>query len=310
MDSLSHEARSEFDLVRVNETWKYILRFPIELLKLNVYGFSLLPSSIISKCFHKRQLKYLGLILYLVCFASLGRGYRQFARSLFVHSKQKRKFHGQQLQEVGALTFSLDKHQNKHHGYFLDIGAAYSSKYSNSVALQEMGWSGALVEPNPSFFAELVKFRATADVKVFNCAIGARQGTSKLINAGALSSLANNERVDIYDSLRKEISQKSVEPFFDISILTPNMLLKLSRSPSKINFLSIDTEGSEFEILRTFPFDQYRVDFVACEHNFEWDYLTKIDKFMKINGFKRVMRFWSAQDAWYINLQSQETSPF
>ncbi len=287
------------------EIWNYILRFPIELLKLNVYGFSLLPSSLISRCFHKRHLKYLGIVLYLAFFASLGKNYRQFARSLFRHSKDKRNFFGQQLQEIGALTFSLDKHQNRHLGYFLDIGAAYSSRYSNSAALQEIGWSGALVEPNPSFYAELLKFRATADVKVFNFAIGAKKGTAKLINAGALSSLEENRRVDIYDYLRKEISQKSIEPFFETSILTPSMLLQLSQCPWKINFLSIDTEGSEFEILRTFPFDEYRVNFVACEHNFEWDYLAKIDKFMRSKGFKRVMRFWSAQDAWYMNLQGK-----
>jgi hypothetical protein len=92
----------------------------------------------------------------------------------------------------------------------------------------------------------------------------------------------------------------------DIKMITPNQLLQMSNAPKKINYLSIDTEGLELEILEQFPFHKYEVNFVTCEHNFELDYLEKIDYLMESLGFKRVMKLWSAQDAWYVSTNCNE----
>lgn len=46
-------------------------------------------------------------------------------------------------------------------------------------------------------------------------------------------------------------------------------LLQEHGAPRAIEFMSIDTEGSEYEILRVFPFEQYKFAVIAVEHNFE-----------------------------------------
>ena len=71
-------------------------------------------------------------------------------------------------------------------------------------------------------------------------------------------------------------------------------------SPS---YISVDTEGSEYEILKSFKLDIYRPKVFTIEHNFT-DFQMKIDDLMKSNNYKRIFRELTAFDAWYV---SEET---
>ncbi len=274
----------------------------IECLKKNVYGLSLLPSALISRLFHVKATRYLGFMIFFVLFGMIDKDYRKFSKAILHHLRGKGSFHGQQLQDLAAIAFGLGDEDGSEVKFFLDVGAAYPFKYSNSAELQRLGWHGILIEPNPTLYAELKEVRSTPNVRVFQYAIGESDGISKLINSGPLSSLVRSGNTDIYDELRKEISSNSSNPIVEVNMLTPRKLLQLSDTPKKIQFLSIDTEGHELEILNNFPFDDYDVHFLTCEHNFEWSYLDRIDSLMAENGFRRVMPFWSAQDAWYLKI--------
>ena len=70
-------------------------------------------------------------------------------------------------------------------------------------------------------------------------------------------------------------------------------------APKTIDYLSIDTEGSEFEILRAFDFNAYHIDIVTCEHNFS----TRREDIYQLllgNGYRRVFTSLSQVDDWYI----------
>ena len=45
-------------------------------------------------------------------------------------------------------------------------------------------------------------------------------------------------------------------------------MLDKYNAPKKIDYLSIDTEGSEFDILKNFDFNKYEIKVITCEHNF------------------------------------------
>jgi FkbM family methyltransferase len=242
--------------------------------------------------------------MYLICFVPLGKQYLEFFFFLFRQTKRNNEFHSQQLQDVAALNFNLSKNLATENFYFVDIGAAYPEKYSNSHLLQKKGWSGLLVEPNPELFETLKLSRLSHNVKVAKYAIGSENKKTKLINSGPLSSVARNTRVDIYDQLRIAIAGQSESPIYFVDMLTPSTLLKTLQVPNRIDYLSLDTEGSELEILEVFPFEQYKVNFITCEHNYEWEYIEKIESLMKSKGFRRVLKCWSAQDAWFVNSTS------
>ena len=58
--------------------------------------------------------------------------------------------------------------------------------------------------------------------------------------------------------------------------------------PSVIDFVSLDTEGSELAILKAFPFDQYTVRTVAVEHNFVEPRRTQMRALLEAKGLRHV----------------------
>jgi hypothetical protein len=77
-------------------------------------------------------------------------------------------------------------------------------------------------------------------------------------------------------------------------------LLNQYNSPSIIDYLSIDTEGSEFMILKDFDFSQYRFRIISCEHNYSTN-REKIFKLLTQNGYERIWNEFTQFDDWYIN---------
>jgi hypothetical protein len=76
-------------------------------------------------------------------------------------------------------------------------------------------------------------------------------------------------------------------------------LLKEHKAPKFVDFLSIETEGSEFEILKKFDFQSYRFGAICVEHNFA-DTREKINKLLLANGYVQVHPDLSDFDDWYI----------
>ena len=76
-------------------------------------------------------------------------------------------------------------------------------------------------------------------------------------------------------------------------------LLVSNSAPYEIDYLSIDTEGSEFEILNAFDFSKFNIKVITCEHNFTENRAGIYDLLSK-NGYRRVMEEVSFFDDWYV----------
>ena len=76
-------------------------------------------------------------------------------------------------------------------------------------------------------------------------------------------------------------------------------LLRKYDAPYRIDYLSIDTEGSEYEILKAFDFNAYRISIITCEHNFTDD-RQKIYDLLTSQGYKRRYQDLSSVDDWYV----------
>lgn len=77
--------------------------------------------------------------------------------------------------------------------------------------------------------------------------------------------------------------------------------LRHHESPREIDYLSVDTEGSEYEILAAFDFKSYDVKVITCEHNFT-PQREMISELLVSNGFQRVLTDVSEWDDWYVNV--------
>ena len=77
------------------------------------------------------------------------------------------------------------------------------------------------------------------------------------------------------------------------------MLQKIFFNAKCPSYISVDTEGSEYEILKVFNFKKFRPVFFTVEHNFT-TLQGKIDQLMEENDYVRVFKNITAFDGWYI----------
>jgi FkbM family methyltransferase len=186
--------------------------------------------------------------------------------------------------------------QFKMSGYFVEIGATDGRYLSNSFLLEnKFGWTGILVEPAKCWHETLYKTRRSVIETrcVFshsNCNLVFREvETDK-----ALSTILKYTDSDLHKSARNKGEDYSVQ-----TVSLEELLLQ-NEAPKSIDYLSIDTEGSEFDILNSFNFDTYEFGIVSCEHNYTAN-RDKILKLMNRNRYHRVMNHISLFDDWYVH---------
>ncbi len=92
-------------------------------------------------------------------------------------------------------------------------------------------------------------------------------------------------------------SQKSVQ--YPVETITLNELLESYSAPSHIDYISIDTEGSEYSILKACDFNRWSFGVLTVEHNFLAQ-RDKIHELLASHGYKRILSHISEHDDWYI----------
>jgi FkbM family methyltransferase len=179
-------------------------------------------------------------------------------------------------------------------GFFVEFGAADGQALSNSHILEKhFGWSGILCEPMKSWHPALVKNRkCTIDTRCVYSASGKKISFSENY-LGELSAITEYADPNSHGLLKRTISS------YDVETISLEDLLVTHDAPKYIEFLSIDTEGSEFEILKHFDFQSYRFGAICVEHNFA-DTREKINRLLLANGYQQVHADLSDFDDWYV----------
>lgn len=202
-----------------------------------------------------------------------------------------RKSKAQLFQDLWALWVSNERRG----GYFVEFGAANGVFLSNTYMLEkEMGWRGVVSEPNPMF---LDSIKANRDCEISTKCVFSSSGQSLKFLAtpkGEFSRLADVNPGDGHEPTRRATFTELM-----IESISLNDLLVEHRAPQCIDYLSIDTEGSEFQILEQFDFDRWDVRAITVEHNFMpmrealYDLLTS-------KGYRRWWPELSRFDDWYV----------
>jgi FkbM family methyltransferase len=205
-------------------------------------------------------------------------------KNLLRHSKSQL---GQDL--LGLSVSGLDSP-----GFFVEFGAADGIALSNSYILEKhFGWSGVLCEPSTGWHEALKQNRSCViDTRCVYSVSGETINFSENY-LGELSAITAYAEPNANGVLKRTTSSYEVET---ISLLD---LLKSHNAPKFIEFLSIDTEGSEFEILKTFDFQSYRFGAICVEHNFA-DTREKINALLLANGYIQAHADLSDFDDWYV----------
>ena len=190
--------------------------------------------------------------------------------------------------------FVLYELQGKRNGYFVEFGATNGIDCSNSFVLEKhYGWSGILAEPGKVWHAQLRANRKNAiDTRCVWNETGHRLEFNE-VHEPELSTINTYSHTDRYRESRARGSK------YEVETVTLNELLRAHGAPSHIDYLSIDTEGSEYDILSNFDFVKYDIRVITCEHNYT-EAREKIFKLLSAKGYVRKFELFSQVDDWYV----------
>ena len=183
------------------------------------------------------------------------------------------------------------KHKNR---FAIEFGAANGIDLSNTFLLEKfLGWNCLLIEPCKIYHRSLELNRPNSILEY--CAVAPGSNGPKIFfereNSG-LSSLQERK------SSNSEINKDSLSYYVDTSTLQD--ILQRHQLSHTIDFLSIDIEGLEFEILASLNYSEISIGVICVEHNFRDD-REKIHKLLSDNGFTRYLEEYSHVDDWYVS---------
>ncbi len=206
-------------------------------------------------------------------------------------------FKSQLLQDVFASFIVGDLFDKT----FLEFGATDGISLSNSYMLEKnLGWTGVLAEPSPQWHAKLKNNRP--NTKILTDCIWKSSGEKLdffVSDIGVLSTLVdfkNNDLSSMPDNTEARIKNGKVVEVETVSI---NEVMETNFNGNSPSYVSIDTEGSEYEILNSLDFEKYRPVVFTIEHNFT-NLQKKIDAFIISKGYTRVFRELTSFDGWYV----------
>jgi FkbM family methyltransferase len=205
----------------------------------------------------------------------------------------------QLFQDLFVL-FCLD---GKRNGTFMEFGAADGVNLSNSFMLEtHFGWNGILAEPAKDWHAKIRKARsAILETRCVWSKTGERLQFRET-PYGELSTIEQFANKDIHRGARVE------GKVYEVETISLNDMLKLHNCPRDIDYMSVDTEGSELEILKAFDFSKHNIKIMTVEHNYTED-RAKLRKLLEAQGFYCVLENLSGFDDWFVQdavLQAME----
>jgi FkbM family methyltransferase len=165
-------------------------------------------------------------------------------------------------------------------GFFVEVGAFDPVNNSQTFHLENLGWKGICVEPVPAF-AE--KIRKNRKATVFEAACVSREFAGNTVELNVDGELTS--------AVRKSREGQTIH----VPAMTLDSILQSSRA-DRVDFLSIDVEGMEVEVLRGLSFDRYRPKLVLIE-NHGYD-SSRHEEMTKV-GYKRVRR--TGLNDWYVD---------
>lgn len=176
--------------------------------------------------------------------------------------------------------------QEKRNGVFIDIGAYDGVKISNSFFFEKFrNWSGICIEPNPDIFDKLKENRQSI---VVNAGISPQKGQLRFRKFNPpfdmLSGLVDWQEQKHLNRINRHLQDDGATfAFINVPCFLLNDVLERHHITT-IDYCSIDTEGGEFDILKSIDFDKYCFKSFSIEYNYEGE--KDIIKFMKKKGYQ------------------------
>lgn len=189
------------------------------------------------------------------------------------------------LSQLLEINFFKDKKD----GFFIEVGAHDGLGGSCTKRFEDSGWRGICIEPNPEIFETLRKNRAALCI---NCGISTKNTKSKFLKISGTGPSCLSGLISQYDPrhvkrIHNELAQDGgTTEIIDVDCRRLDDVVGEHRI-SRIDLLSIDTEGGELEILKTINYHRLFIDVIVVENNYKE---SKLPGFLISKGYCFVLR--------------------
>ncbi|MDH4182587.1 MAG: FkbM family methyltransferase [Nitrospinota bacterium] len=179
-------------------------------------------------------------------------------------------------------------------GYFIEIGANDGFTLSNTVYLEEhFGWKGVLVEANPKNAKSLARRKNSV---VVNKAVSSKEGSAEFIDAG------------LFGGLKESLDQTHRDKTKDAACITVECLslqsiMEVCASPSRIDYVSIDVEGGELDIVEQMIKVNRRFSCGTIEHSWRMTEYHRMAELLASANYKVIWSGQTEQDIFFIDEQ-------
>jgi len=182
-------------------------------------------------------------------------------------------------------------------GYYVEAGAFDGLTDSNTLTLERyFEWHGLLIEPHPELVPQMIANRPGNAICTKALGVSG-MATGTLLLGGQWSGLQ-----ELMTRKFVEQHQQRTNPGIEVKVITLHEALEVTGAPGVIDYLSMDTEGSELPILLdyflTTPASQRRVfKCISVEYQYDATILESLNVLMDQYGYDFVRL--SGWDAFY-----------
>jgi FkbM family methyltransferase len=163
-------------------------------------------------------------------------------------------------------SYSMDKEdlvvqeyfKNRTYGFYVDVGCYHPLQRNNTMLLYLKGWRGINIDIS-DFSIKLFKFLRPEDLNL-NLAISNLEGEIDMFFQKKLSQLSTIKEKHAKIAFQGTIHNKKI-----LSRRLNSILEESKYRGKKINFLNIDVEGSDFEVLQSLDFNKYSPELICIE---------------------------------------------
>ena len=155
-------------------------------------------------------------------------------------------------------TAVLDYFKGKKNGFYIDVGCHHPTYINNTYLLYKQNWSGINIDIS-QFSIDLFNYMRPQDLN-YNCAISNKNKTVKIFYQKEFSQLSTIKSIQAKSVFQGNIKEKDIQAFSLDEILNRDKYKN-----TKIDFLNIDVEGADLEVLEGLSFDKFKPELICLE---------------------------------------------
>jgi FkbM family methyltransferase len=200
-----------------------------------------------------------------------------------------RRSHSQLFQDL----FVIKTLQETRDGYFVEFGATDGIKLSNTVLLErDYGWRGIVAEP-ARYWHDALRSNRTCSIDL-RC-VWKSSGETVSFSETEAPDFSTVTAFSNYDGRDRSRAKQ-----YNVETVSLNDLLSEHKAPRKIDYLSIDTEGTELTILKELDFNKWSFRIITVEHNFNSKNRKSVRSLLTSKGYVQALKEITRYDDWYV----------